>query len=93
MADVSLLQWLMLLGVGSMWLGVQIAVVSGGPRMFQRAAPPLATTVQFEHLFGCFAVMMDTAKLLHTLLSKSEEQSPFLEDALHLAGSSPGHLT
>ena len=42
MATVSMMQWLMLLGFGSLWLGVQIAVVSGGPRMFQRAAPPLA---------------------------------------------------
>ena len=42
MATVSMMQWLMLLGFGSLWLGMQIAVVSGGPRMFQRAAPPLA---------------------------------------------------
>ena len=42
MANVSMMQWLMLLGFGSLWLGVQIAVVSGGPRMFQRDAPPLA---------------------------------------------------
>lgn len=42
MADVTTLQWLMLLGCGMFWLGSQIAVVSGGPRMFQKAPPPLA---------------------------------------------------
>ena len=42
MADVTTLQWLLLLGCGMFWLGVQIAVVSGGPRMLQKDAPPLA---------------------------------------------------
>jgi hypothetical protein len=42
MASVSIMQWLMLLGCGGIWLGVQIAVVSGGPRLFQRAPPELA---------------------------------------------------
>jgi len=60
--------------------------------MCQREAPPLATTVQFEHVVGCFAVMMDTADLLHALLSESEEQSPFLEEALNLAAQAQATL-
>lgn len=42
MADLTNTQWLMLLGCGMFWLGIQIAVVSGGPRMFQKNPPALA---------------------------------------------------
>ena len=42
MGTVTTLQWLMLLGCGLAWLGVQIAVVSGGPRLFKSDKPELA---------------------------------------------------
>lgn len=42
MADVPTLHWLALLGCGCVWLGLQVAVVSGGPRRFQKAPAPLA---------------------------------------------------
>ena len=60
--------------------------------MCPRDAPPLATTVEFEHVVGGFAVMMDTADLLHTVRSESEEQSPFLEEALNLAAQAQATL-
>lgn len=60
--------------------------------MCPREAPPLATPVQFEHIVGCFAVMMDTADLLQTILREGEEPSSFLEEALHLAAQAQATL-
>jgi hypothetical protein len=40
--DVSTSEWLGLLGLGGIWLGVQIVVVAGLPRRFRSAPVPKA---------------------------------------------------
>lgn len=54
MASLTIMQWLLPVGFGCMWVGVQITVVSGGPRRFQREpapAAPLGTPQRFQQFW------------------------------------------
>ena len=42
MAGVDSVHWLGLIGLGALWLGAQIAVVGGLPRLLQRGETPAA---------------------------------------------------
>lgn len=41
-ADIDLAQWLGIAGLGAVWLGVQISVVAGLPRVMRRGDVPTA---------------------------------------------------
>ena len=42
MADIDLAHWIGLIGLGGVWLGVQIAVVAGLPRVLRAGETPTA---------------------------------------------------
>ncbi len=53
MADVDVAHWWALVGLGAMWLGVQIAIVAGPPRALRRGETPTAPAGS-PQAFGLF---------------------------------------